>query len=70
MLDFVGSSIRRGAIRSLHNKRPRAFARRFGTRHEAPQLISSDIIAAELGEWARGFALDQRLSESEIAAPP
>jgi hypothetical protein len=62
MQDFVGQNIRRGAIRSPRNKTPRAFARRFGTRHETLQIISSDIIAAELGEWARGFALDQRLS--------
>jgi hypothetical protein len=34
----------------------------------APAIISSDIITAELGERARGFALDQRLRESEIAA--
>lgn len=40
----------------------RAFARRFGTRRDAPKIISVDAIAAELGEWARGYALDQRLS--------
>jgi hypothetical protein len=27
-----------------------------------PQIVSTDAIAAELGEWARGFALDQQLS--------
>ena len=27
-----------------------------------PQIISADAIAAELGEWAKGYALDQRLS--------
>jgi nucleoside-diphosphate-sugar epimerase len=37
-----------------------AFAKRFGTRQ--PQIISADAIAAELGEWARGYGLDQRLS--------
>jgi nucleoside-diphosphate-sugar epimerase len=40
----------------------RAFTKRFGTRHQAPQIVSADAIAAELGEWARGRALDQRLS--------
>jgi len=40
----------------------RAFARRFGARHEPPEIVSVDAIAAELGEWARGYALDQRLS--------
>lgn len=39
----------------------RAFARRFGARN-APEIISVDAIAAGLGEWARGYALDQRLS--------
>lgn len=40
----------------------RAFARRFGTRHQEPEIISAEAIAAELGGWARGYALDQRLS--------
>jgi nucleoside-diphosphate-sugar epimerase len=40
----------------------RAFARRFGTRTLEPEIISADTIAAELGEWARGYALDQQLS--------
>ena len=40
----------------------RAFARRFGTRHPEPRIVSIDAIAAELGEWARGYALDQQLS--------
>jgi nucleoside-diphosphate-sugar epimerase len=40
----------------------RAFARRFGTRQQQPEIVSADTIAAELGEWARGYALDQRLS--------
>ena len=40
----------------------RAFARRFGTRDQDPQIISVDAAAAEWGEWARGYARDQRLS--------
>jgi nucleoside-diphosphate-sugar epimerase len=37
----------------------RAFAKRFGTQ---PQIISADAIVAELGGWAGGYGLDQRLS--------
>jgi nucleoside-diphosphate-sugar epimerase len=40
----------------------RAFAKRFGTRRAEPEIVSADSIAAELGEWAKGYALDQRLS--------
>ena len=40
----------------------RAFAARRGTRRLEPQIVSADEIATELGEWARGYALDQRLS--------
>lgn len=40
----------------------RAFATRFGTRRQEPEIISADAIAAELGDWARGYAMDQRLS--------
>jgi nucleoside-diphosphate-sugar epimerase len=40
----------------------RAFARRFGTRQPNPQIVTPDTIAAELGEWARGYGLDQRQS--------
>jgi nucleoside-diphosphate-sugar epimerase len=40
----------------------RAVARRYGTRNREPQIISADAIAAELGAWARGYALDQQLS--------
>jgi nucleoside-diphosphate-sugar epimerase len=40
----------------------RAFARRYLTGHEAPLIVTAEAVAAELGEWARGYALDQRLS--------
>ncbi len=40
----------------------RAFAKHFGTRDQAPQIISEDAAAAEWGEWARGYARDQRIS--------
>ena len=39
----------------------RAFAKRFGTRDQEPQIMSVDAAAAEWGEWARGYARDQRL---------
>jgi nucleoside-diphosphate-sugar epimerase len=39
----------------------RAFAKRYGAA-ETLQVVSADAIAAEIGEWARGRALDQRLS--------
>jgi nucleoside-diphosphate-sugar epimerase len=40
----------------------RAFAQRFDSPHQRPAIISADAIAAELGDWATGYALDQRLS--------
>jgi nucleoside-diphosphate-sugar epimerase len=43
----------------------RAFARRFGTPNVEPEVIPADLIAAELGEWARGYALDQRMSDAK-----
>lgn len=39
-----------------------AFAGHFQTRRREPQIIATDAIAAELGDWARGYALDQQLS--------
>jgi nucleoside-diphosphate-sugar epimerase len=39
----------------------RAIARRFGA-VETPVLHDVDEVAAELGEWARGYALDQQMS--------
>jgi nucleoside-diphosphate-sugar epimerase len=55
---YIGAAIEGLAVGRI----ARAFARRFGTRREAPLIVSADTIAAELGEWARGYALDQRLS--------
>lgn len=40
----------------------RAFAKRFGTRDQEPEIVPVEAVAAELGEWARGYARDQRLS--------
>jgi nucleoside-diphosphate-sugar epimerase len=40
----------------------RAFAKRFALRHPEPHIISTEAIASERGDWARGYALDQQLS--------
>jgi nucleoside-diphosphate-sugar epimerase len=40
----------------------RAAMRRFGHHAAAPRVVTADAIAAELGEWARGYGMDQRLS--------
>ena len=45
----------------------RAFAKRLGTRRPEPEIVSADSVAAELGEWARGYALDQRLSSTRAS---
>jgi nucleoside-diphosphate-sugar epimerase len=59
----AGSSYLGASIEGLAAGRiARALARRFGTRHHEPLLVSADAIATELGEWARGYALDQQLS--------
>ncbi|SDO23503.1 NAD-dependent epimerase/dehydratase family protein [Afipia sp. GAS231] len=55
---YIGASIEGFSVGRI----ARAFARRFGKPDQAPQILSADAIAAELGEWARGYALDQRLS--------
>ena len=55
---YIGAAIGGLAVGRI----ARAFARRFGTRHQELEIISADAIAAELGEWARGYALDQLLS--------
>ncbi len=55
---YIGAAIEGLAVGRI----ARALAKRFRTPRQAPQIISTDDIAAELGEWARGRALDQRLS--------
>jgi nucleoside-diphosphate-sugar epimerase len=61
----AGSSYIGAAVEGLAVGRiARAFAKRFCTPHQAPQIVSTDAIAAELGEWARGYALDQQLSST------
>ncbi|QPF84982.1 NAD(P)H-binding protein [Bradyrhizobium genosp. L] len=54
---YIGAAIESYPIGPI----ARAFARRFGGPQQ-PAIISTDAIAAELGEWARGYALDQCLS--------
>lgn len=55
---YIGAAIEGLAVGRI----ARAFARRFATSRDQPRIVSADTIAAELGEWARGYALDQRLS--------
>jgi nucleoside-diphosphate-sugar epimerase len=55
---YIGAAIEGLAVGRI----ARTFAKRFGTRREAPQIISAEAIAAELGDWAKGYAMDQRLS--------
>ncbi|WP_298278462.1 NAD-dependent epimerase/dehydratase family protein [uncultured Bradyrhizobium sp.] len=54
---FIGAAIEGHPVGRI----ARAFARRSG-KPQDPVIVSADAIAAELGEWARGYALDQRLS--------
>lgn len=39
-----------------------AIARHFGHARTTPAVLSADAAAARLGAWARGYALDQRMS--------
>jgi nucleoside-diphosphate-sugar epimerase len=55
---YIGAAIDGLAVGRI----ARAFAKRFGTRREEPQIVSAEAITAELGDWAKGYALDQRLS--------
>ena len=55
---YIGAAIEGLAVGRI----ARALAKRFGTRHQEPEIISAEATAAELGDWARGYALDQRLS--------
>lgn len=59
----AGSSYIGAAVEGLPVGRiARAFANRFDTSRRVPDQVTPDAIAAELGEWARGYAWDQRLS--------
>jgi nucleoside-diphosphate-sugar epimerase len=55
---YIGSAIEGLAVGRI----ARAFAKRFDTQHQEPEIISAGAIATELGAWARGYALDQQLS--------
>jgi nucleoside-diphosphate-sugar epimerase len=55
---YIGATLEGLAVGRI----ARTFARRFGTPREAPEIISAETIAAEMGAWATGYALDQRLS--------
>jgi nucleoside-diphosphate-sugar epimerase len=55
---YIGAAIDGLAVGRI----ARAFAKRFGMQNLEPEIVSTDAIAAELGAWARGYALDQQLS--------
>jgi nucleoside-diphosphate-sugar epimerase len=55
---YIGAAIEGVAVGQI----ARAFARRFATPVHEPEVVSTETVATELGEWARGYALDQRLS--------
>jgi nucleoside-diphosphate-sugar epimerase len=55
---YIGSAIDGLAVGDI----ARAFARRHGGVDRGLKIVSADEISAELGEWARGYALDQQLS--------
>ena len=57
---YIGAAIEGLAVGMV----ARAIAKRFGTRRAEPEIVSTDSVATELGEWARGYALDQRLSST------
>jgi nucleoside-diphosphate-sugar epimerase len=58
-----GSSYIGAAIEGLPVGRiARAFASRFGSGPSQTQAVPASAIVSELGGWARGYALDQRLS--------
>ena len=55
---YIGAAIEGLAVGRI----ARALAKRFGMRRLEPEIIPAHAIAAELGAWIRGYALDQRLS--------
>lgn len=55
---YIGSAINGLSVGSI----ARAFARRHGGIDRELDIVAADEIAAELGDWARGYALDQQLS--------
>jgi nucleoside-diphosphate-sugar epimerase len=55
---YIGAAVEGLAVGRIIS----AFARRFGTRRQMPDIMSAEALAAELGAWARGYALDQQLS--------
>jgi nucleoside-diphosphate-sugar epimerase len=56
--EYIGAAIEGHPVGRL----ARAFADRFDTPRAEPEIISEDEIAAELGEWARGYGRDQQQS--------
>jgi hypothetical protein len=48
--------------KSAGDRIARAVARKFQIPKLSPEIISADLIAEELGSWARGYAIDQQVS--------
>ena len=58
-----GSSYIGGSIDGLEVGRiARAFAKRFATRRPDPEIVATEAVVREQGEWASGLALDQVMS--------
>jgi nucleoside-diphosphate-sugar epimerase len=55
---YIGAAIDGLPVGSI----ARAFARRLPKWRREPRIIGVGAVAAELGNWARGYALDQQLS--------
>jgi nucleoside-diphosphate-sugar epimerase len=55
---YIGSAIDGISVGRI----ARAFARKCGGLDSGFEVVSPEEIAAELGDWARGYALDQQLS--------
>ncbi|MBR0757190.1 NAD-dependent epimerase/dehydratase family protein [Bradyrhizobium jicamae] len=54
---YIGAAIESYPVGQIAS----AFAKRFGG-PQTPEIVSTDTIATELGEWARGYGRDQHLS--------
>ena len=61
---YIGAAIEGLAVGRI----ARGFAKRFGPRRLEPETISINAIAAELGAWARGYALDPAAERRQGAA--
>ena len=61
---YIGSAIDGMTVGRIAH----AFASRLGSPDLGYEVVSPDAIAQELGDWARGYALDQQLSGAKARA--